>query len=257
MPPDLPRRSLTDEVVGIPPVSLDGPVARPEHSRMLVLKEVKKVYEGKARVVALDGVSLAIGAGEMVAVVGPSGSGKSTLLNLMGGLDVPTSGALLVAGKDLATKSEEERSLFRRTHVSYVFQAYHLMPTLSAAQNVELPLHLAGRAAAEARERAAKALDEVGLAARTTHLPDELSGGERQRVAIARALVTGAPLLLADEPTGNLDTAKGEEILQLLKSIHEVRGTTIVMVTHDPHAAAACERVVKLRDGSVVEDTRG
>ena len=224
---------------------------------MLRLKDVRKVYDGKARVVALDGVSLSIGAGEMVAVMGPSGSGKSTLLNLMGGLDVPTSGALLVAGEDLAAKSEEERSLFRRTHVSYVFQSYHLMPTLSAAQNVELPLHLAGRKAGEARERALRTLEEVGLAARSTHLPDELSGGERQRVAIARALVTGAPLLLADEPTGNLDTAKGEEILQLLKAIHEVRGTTIVMVTHDPHAAAACERVVTFRDGSVVEDTRG
>jgi putative ABC transport system ATP-binding protein len=224
---------------------------------MLQLKDVRKVYEGKARVVALDGVTLDIGAGEMVAVMGPSGSGKSTLLNLMGGLDVPTSGTLLVAGEDLATKGEEARSLFRRTHVSYVFQAYHLMPTLTAAQNVELPLHLAGRPAAEARERAAKALAEVGLAARTTHLPDELSGGERQRVAIARALVTGAPLLLADEPTGNLDTARGEEILALLKSIHAGRGTTIVMVTHDAHAAAACERVVTFRDGRVVEDRRG
>ncbi|HYN43620.1 MAG TPA: ABC transporter ATP-binding protein, partial [Thermoanaerobaculia bacterium] len=160
---------------------------------MLQLKEVRKVYEGKARVVALDGVSLSICPGEMVAVMGPSGSGKSTLLNLMGGLDVPTSGALLVAGEDLATKSEEERSLFRRTHVSYVFQAYHLMPTLSASQNVELPLHLAGRPAPEARERALKTLAEVGLSGRATHLPDELSGGERQRVAIARALVTGAP----------------------------------------------------------------
>ena len=224
---------------------------------MLQLKDVRKVYEGKARVVALDGVTLDIGAGEMVAVMGPSGSGKSTLLNLMGGLDVPTSGALLVAGEDLARKGEEERSLFRRTHVSYVFQAYHLMPTLTAAQNVELPLHLAGRPSAEARGRALTTLGEVGLAARTTHLPDELSGGERQRVAIARALVTGAPLLLADEPTGNLDTARGEEILQLLRSIHTLRGTTIVMVTHDPHAAEACERVVRFRDGRVVEDTRG
>ena len=224
---------------------------------MLQLEDVRKVYDGKARVVALDGVTLGIGPGEMVAVMGPSGSGKSTLLNLMGGLDVPTSGALLVAGEDLATKGEEARSLFRRTHVSYVFQAYHLMPTLSAAQNVELPLHLAGRPASEARERARRALDEVGLAARTTHLPDELSGGERQRVAIARALVTGAPLLLADEPTGNLDTARGEEILGLLKAIHSGKGTTIVMVTHDPHAAAACERVVRFRDGRVVEDTRG
>ena len=223
---------------------------------MLELRGVRKVYDGKARVVALDGVTLSIGDGEMVAVMGPSGSGKSTLLNLMGGLDVPTEGAVLVAGEDLAGKGEEERSLFRRSRVSYVFQAYHLMPTLTAEQNVALPLHLAGEAPRKVRSRVARALEDVGLAPRAGHLPDELSGGERQRVAIARALVTGAPLLLADEPTGNLDTARGEEILQLLRTIHGERRTTIVMVTHDPHAAAACERVVRFRDGRVVEDSR-
>ncbi len=223
---------------------------------MLELKDVRKVFDGKARVVALDGVSLSIAAGEMVAVMGPSGSGKSTLLNLMGGLDVPTSGSVRVAGEDLAAKDEEARSLFRRTHVSYVFQAYHLMPTLTAAQNVALPLHLAGVAARDVGTRVEQALRDVGLLARAEHLPDELSGGERQRVAIARALVTGAKLLLADEPTGNLDTARGEEILQLLKSIHAGRGTTVVMVTHDPHAAAACDRVVRFRDGRVAEDVR-
>ncbi len=223
---------------------------------MLELKDVRKVFDGKARVVALDGVSLSIAAGEMVAVMGPSGSGKSTLLNLMGGLDVPTSGSVRVAGEDLAAKDEEARSLFRRTHVSYVFQAYHLMPTLTAAQNVALPLHLAGVAARDVGTRVEQALRDVGLLARAEHLPDELSGGERQRVAIARALVTGAKLLLADEPTGNLDTARGEEILQLLKTIHAGRGTTVVMVTHDPHAAAACDRVVRFRDGRVAEDVR-
>jgi putative ABC transport system ATP-binding protein len=221
---------------------------------MLRLTSVSKIYEGKSQVTALSGVSFSIDAGEMVAVVGPSGSGKSTLLNLMGGLDVPTSGAVEVSGRDLAKESEEARSLFRRTHVSYIFQAYHLMPTLTATQNVALPLHLAGVARKEVDSRVAGALATVGLSERSRHLPDELSGGERQRVAIARALVTGAPLLLADEPTGNLDTARGAEILALLRSIHDEGKATIVMVTHDPNAAAVCDRTVELRDGRLVGD---
>jgi len=222
---------------------------------MLQLHDVIKTYSGKSEVTALDGINLSIAAGEMVAIMGPSGSGKSTLLNLLGGLDVPTSGRVLVAGKDLAGESEKERSLFRRTSVSYIFQAYHLMPTLKVSQNVALPLHLAGVPANEINRRVAEVLREVGLETREKHLPDELSGGERQRVAIARALVTGAALLLADEPTGNLDTARGEEILNLLRTIHRERGTTIVMVTHDHHAASACERLIKLRDGRVEGDS--
>lgn len=218
---------------------------------MLELTDVSKVYDGRSRVVALEGVTLRVADREMVAVTGPSGSGKSTLLNLMGGLDVPTSGSVVVGGTDLARLGEEERSLFRRTHVAYVFQAYHLMPTLTAAQNAALPLHLAGTRRGEVDERVAAALADVGLSARAAHLPDELSGGERQRVAIARALVTGAPLLLADEPTGNLDTARGAEILALLRRLHAERGTTVVMVTHDPHAAAACDRVVRICDGRI------
>jgi putative ABC transport system ATP-binding protein len=221
---------------------------------MLKLHNVFKTYEGKSEVTALAGINLTIGAGEMVAVMGPSGSGKSTLLNLMGGLDVPTSGSIVVNGKDLATESEKGRSLFRRSQVSYIFQAYHLMPTLKVSQNVALPLHLAGIPARDINLKVAQVLGEVGLEGRINHLPDELSGGERQRVAIARALVTGAPLLLADEPTGNLDTARGEEILNLLRSIHREHGTTIVMVTHDHHAASACERLIRLRDGRVVGD---
>jgi putative ABC transport system ATP-binding protein len=221
---------------------------------MLELRDVVKTFEGKAQVTALSGVTLTIGEGEMVAVMGPSGSGKSTLLNLMGGLDVPTSGSVVVAGCNLATEGERGRSLFRRTHVSYIFQAYHLMPTLSASQNVALPLHLSGRPRREVSERVAQALLDVGLSDRADHLPDTLSGGERQRVAIARALVTGAPLVLADEPTGNLDSARGREILGLLQTIHRGRGTTVVMVTHDPRAAAACERLIELRDGRVVGD---
>ena len=221
---------------------------------MLQLSDVVKSYELKSTVTALAGITLAIAAGEMVAIMGPSGSGKSTLLNLMGGLDVPSSGSVLVAGTDLACQSEQERSLFRRAHVSYIFQAYHLMPTLRVRQNVALPLRLAGVAAKEAEARVERVLAEVGLENRADHLPDELSGGERQRVAIARALVTDAPLLLADEPTGNLDSARGKEILALLRSIHSRRGTTIVMVTHDRDAASACDRLILLRDGRVEED---
>jgi putative ABC transport system ATP-binding protein len=222
---------------------------------MLKLHDVIKTYDGKSEVTALAGINLTIGAGEMVAIMGPSGSGKSTLLNLLGGLDVPTSGQVLVAGTDLAGENEKERSLFRRTKVSYIFQAYHLMPTLKVSQNVALPLHLAGVPAGEIKQKVARVLQEVGLEGRANHLPDELSGGERQRVAIARALVTDAPLLLADEPTGNLDSARGEEILDLLKTINRERGTTIVIVTHDHHAASACKRLIKLRDGRVEGDS--
>lgn len=218
------------------------------------LRDVTKTYDGKSEVTALAGITLTIDPGEMVAIMGPSGSGKSTLLNLFGGLDVPTSGQVMVAGKDLAGENEKERSLFRRSKISYIFQAYHLMPTLKVSQNVALPLHLAGVSSTEISRRVAQALKDVGLESRANHLPDELSGGERQRVAIARALVTGAPLLLADEPTGNLDSARGEEILKLLRTIHRERGTTIVMVTHDHHAASACDRLISLRDGRVEGD---
>lgn len=221
---------------------------------MLQLRDVVKSYDGKSTVTALAGITLSIAPGEMVAIMGPSGSGKSTLLNLMGGLDVPTSGQLVVGGMDLARESEKARSLFRRDSVSYIFQAYHLMPTLRVRQNVALPLRLAGVSAKNAALQVERVLAEVGLEQRGDHLPDELSGGERQRVAIARALVTGAPLLLADEPTGNLDSSRGKEILALLRSIHAKRNTTIVMVTHDHDAASACDRLIRLRDGRVEDD---
>jgi putative ABC transport system ATP-binding protein len=222
----------------------------------LELRRVVKSYTRREPVPVLRGISLAIGHGEMVAVMGPSGSGKSTLLNLMGGLDVPDKGEVLVAGLDLAACGEGERTRFRRSGVAFVFQAFHLMPTLSAAENVALPLHLAGRPRAEIAPAAARALEEVGLSHRATHLPDELSGGERQRVAIGRALVTGAPLLLADEPTGNLDSARGREILDLLQAVHR-GGRTVVLVTHDAQAAARCGRRVLLRDGAIVSDQAG
>lgn len=223
---------------------------------MVKLTEVTKVFDGKAKLTVLQGINLEIGDGEMAAIMGPSGSGKSTLLNLIGGLDLPTSGSVLVAGKDLSKENEEGRSLFRRSHVSYVFQAFHLMPTLTASQNVALPLHLAKVSRGEIERRVGRVLADVGLSERAGHLPDELSGGERQRVAVARAIVTDPRLLLADEPTGNLDSARGDEILALLKMIHSDRRTTIVMVTHDPMAAAACERVIRLRDGRIEGDER-
>jgi putative ABC transport system ATP-binding protein len=218
---------------------------------MLRLVGVEKIYEGKCSVPVLNDIHLTIEKGDMVAIMGPSGSGKSTLLNLMGGLDVPTAGSIIVNGCDIASENEKRRSLFRRSNVSYIFQAYHLMPTLTVSQNVALPLHLAGVGRRAIDHRVSKVISEVGLDKRSHHIPDELSGGERQRVAIARALVTGAPLLLADEPTGNLDTARGEEILGLLKTINTDHRTTIVMVTHDPHAASACKHVIRLRDGRV------
>jgi putative ABC transport system ATP-binding protein len=222
---------------------------------MITLHNVSRVYNGKTPVIALDQVSLHVGPGEMVAIMGPSGSGKSTLLHLMGGLDLPSSGRVLVAEQDLGAMNEKARSLFRRTRVSYIFQAYHLMPTLKVRQNIALPLHLARRPAGYIRDKVERVLGEVGLNARGEHLPDELSGGERQRVAIARALVTDAPLLLADEPTGNLDSLRGEEILALLRAINRDRGTAIVMVTHDHHAASSCARLVRLRDGRVEGDS--
>jgi putative ABC transport system ATP-binding protein len=216
------------------------------------MRNVTKVYGGRKPVTALRDVSLDIEQGALVAIQGRSGSGKSTLLNLMGGLDVPTAGSVVVADTDLAPLSETERSLFRRHHLAYVFQAYHLLPTLTCAQNVALPLHLQGLPTREIDRRVAQALEDVGLGARAAHVPDELSGGERQRVAIARALVTAPGLLLADEPTGNLDSETGEHVLALLRRMVEARQATLVMVTHDDRAAAECDRVIHLRDGRIV-----
>ena len=218
-----------------------------------MLSNVTKIYAGRAPVVAVRDVSLQIATGERVAIIGRSGSGKSTLLNLMGGLDVPTSGAIHLDGRALGELGDRDRTLLRRTHLSYVFQAYHLLPTLTCAQNVAIPLHLQGLARRVVDARVARALDEVGLTARAAHLPDELSGGERQRTALARALATEPRLLLADEPTGNLDGATGGHVLDLLGEVSRARGATLVLVTHDEHAARACDRIVTLRDGCLVE----
>jgi putative ABC transport system ATP-binding protein len=218
------------------------------------LSGVSRVFPGRVPVTALCDIDLTIAGGETIAITGASGSGKSTLLNLLGGLDTPSAGTVTVLGAELSRLGENERALFRRSRIAYVFQSYHLMPTLTCAQNVTLPLQLQGERAKAAAPRVREMLELVGLAGRADHLPDELSGGERQRVAIARALVTEPRLLLADEPTGNLDSVTGSRILHELLALHLRRRATLVIVTHDPLVAERCQRVVHLRDGRIVAD---
>src|SRR5262245_4646897 len=213
---------------------------------------VEKAYRSPP-VRALRGVSLEVSAGERVALLGRSGSGKSTLLHLLGGLDTPTAGGIVVDGRDLAAMRANELADYRRTTVGMVFQAFHLVPSQTARQNVELPLVFAGRPARERRALAERALAAVGLAERARHRPVELSGGERQRVALARALVNGPRLLLADEPTGNLDAATADEVMRYLLSFAADNGTTLVLVTHDEALAQrATDRIIRLHDGQVV-----
>jgi putative ABC transport system ATP-binding protein len=207
-------------------------------------------------VTALDHLSVRIDTGEMVAIVGPSGSGKSTLLNLVGCLDRPTSGEIVIDGRRIADLSDRELTIVRRDKIGFVFQFFNLLATLTAAENVALPLHLRGWPRTKAVDRAREILDLVGLDQRVDHLSEELSGGERQRVAIARALAVAPPILLGDEPTGNLDTRTGADILALLQDLHQRLGVTVVLVTHDPQVAGSCPRVVHLRDGRVIEDVR-
>ena len=223
---------------------------------MIQLDEVTKRFAGKRDVSALRGVTLSIDKGEMVSIVGPSGSGKSTLLNLVGGLDRPTTGEVRVDGKALGGLSDDQLTTIRRDTIGFIFQFFNLLPTLSSLENVGLPLHLRGWTRARVRERATELLTLVQLAQRLHHLPEELSGGERQRVAIARALSIYPPVLLADEPTGNLDTRTGEEILTLIRDLHARLGSTVVIVTHDMNVARSCSRTITLRDGQVVEDLR-
>ncbi len=217
---------------------------------------VSKVFDGKRKVTALAEVSLKIGRGEMAAIMGPSGSGKSTLLNLAGGLDHASGGEIQIDGRALGSLSDDELTRVRRDKIGFIFQFFNLLPTLSAQENVALPLYLRGWANQKVRERACELLELVGLGERREHLPEELSGGERQRVAIARALSVYPPILLADEPTGNLDTRTGGEILELLRQLHQRLESTVLVVTHDLTVAASCSRVITLRDGRVVEDAR-
>jgi putative ABC transport system ATP-binding protein len=206
---------------------------------------------GAARVDAVRGIDLAVEAGEMVAITGPSGSGKSTLLTLLGAIDTPTSGQVLIDGVDVSTISEYERTLLRRRRIGFVFQAYNLIPTLTAIENVTLPLELDGMGESKAREKASTMLEWVGLSRREDHLPSMMSGGEQQRVAVARALVTEPALLLGDEPTGNLDSVSGQQVMRLLRDLAERRGQTVVIVTHDMEVAASADRIVHVRDGLI------
>lgn len=219
---------------------------------VLEARDLRKSFgEGEAAVEALRGVNLGAQAGEMLAIMGRSGSGKSTMLTLLGGVDVPTSGQVLLEGVDLASLDDDGRTLVRRRRIGFVFQAFNLLPILTAEENVALPLELDGVPAKIALERAVKTLELVGLAGRRTHLPGKMSGGEQQRVAIARALVIEPAILLADEPTGNLDSANSKRITQALRELVDQHGQTIVMVTHDPAVAEHADRVVYLLDGQV------
>ncbi|MEX5218257.1 MAG: ABC transporter ATP-binding protein [Nitrospiraceae bacterium] len=201
----------------------------------------------------LDEITLAIEEKQRVAIVGPSGSGKSTLLGLIAGLDRPTSGSIVIDGTDITKLSENEMARYRRRKIGYIFQSFHLIPTLTAVENVAVPLELAGDA--DARKQARQLLDSVGLRERLDHYPVQLSGGEQQRVAIARAFACRPPILLADEPTGNLDTVTGRQVIDLLDGMHRDYGTTLVLVTHDQTLANRMERVIMLRDGKVESDS--
>jgi putative ABC transport system ATP-binding protein len=222
---------------------------------MVKIENVSRAYGDGKVVHALRDVSLTVTRGERVAVMGPSGSGKSTLLNLICGLDEPTAGRVTVDGVEIARLGDDERTRLRREKIGMIFQTFNLLPTLTAAENVALPLRLQGLARREAAARARAMLERVGLKERATHRPDELSGGERQRIAIARALIFQPPILLADEPTGNLDSKTGEEILSLLDGLHCEFNTTILLVTHNAEAAAHCDRVLTMRDGRIISDT--
>ena len=211
---------------------------------------------GRRRVTALQDIDLDVPKGELVSIVGPSGSGKSTLLNLIGGLDRPTTGTITLDGQRLDGLADDGLTAVRRDKLGFIFQFFNLLPSLSCLENVALPLHLRGWSRRKIHERARELLDLVKLSARIDHLPDELSGGERQRVAIARALSVYPPILLADEPTGNLDTQTGADILELIKDLHVRLGSTILIVTHDASVAQTCQRTITISDGKIVGDVR-
>jgi putative ABC transport system ATP-binding protein len=224
----------------------------------LATRELSKVYgEGDTAVRALDRVSIAVGSGEMVAIMGPSGSGKSTLLHLLGALDTPSSGQILLGGQRYDGLGDAGLTRLRRDKIGFVFQFFNLLPALSAEENVILPALIAGRRDRWTRERARMLLERVGLSARGHHLPAELSGGEQQRTSIARALLTEPEIVLADEPTGNLDSRSSRGVLELLRELNQAEGQTLVLVTHDPAAAAVAGRVIFLRDGRVSGEVPG
>ena len=237
-----------------PVAAAPSPAARPATAPVLRLTDIEKVYQTKTiETVALNRVNLTVNRGEFVSIMGPSGCGKSTLLSLMGLLDEPTSGTIEVDGRAVTSFSDKELAGLRNLKIGFVFQSYHLINDLSVVDNVELPLlYRPGMGGRERRQLALAALDKVGLSARTGHFPSQLSGGQRQRVAIARALAGSPEIILADEPTGNLDSVMGEEIMDLLLTLNREQGVTIVMVTHDMQQALKTQRVVRFFDGSQV-----
>lgn len=221
---------------------------------MMVLeaKDLKKYYElGSHKVKALGGVSITVLKGEFVGIMGPSGSGKSTLLQLLGGLDRPSEGAVYLAGENVSGLSDQKSTLLRRRNIGFVFQFYNLLPTLSAEENILLPLIIDGKNPKDYEENLVALLERVGLTSRRNHKPNELSGGEQQRVALARALITSPAIILADEPTGNLDSKTGRQVMHLLAELSHELDQTIIMVTHDPRAAAFADRLILLEDGSI------
>lgn len=222
---------------------------------MIVAKRLKKVYMlGEVRVWVLRGIDMTIDKGDMVAVMGPSGCGKTTLLNCLSGLDTPTSGEVILNGKNIAKLSDDDRTAFRAKNLGFVFQFYNLIPVLTALENVELPLLINGISPSRARAKAREMLKTVGLEDRCEHRPGQLSGGQRQKVAIARALATDPKIVFADEPTGNLDSDSAEEIMKLIRDLNRSRGTTMLVVTHNPAVARSARRVVRMINGRIVED---
>lgn len=223
---------------------------------MIKLEHIFKVYQlGENKVYALDDVSLHVKEHEFLSIIGPSGSGKSTLMNTLGCLDVPTQGRYFLDGEDVSKKSDDELAYIRNNKIGFVFQGFNLLSKLTAIENVELPLIYLGVSAKERRERAKKALESVGLGERLHHTPTELSGGQQQRVAIARALITNPPIILADEPTGNLDSKAGKEVMEIFKDLHQ-KGNTIVLITHDSDVAKQASRTVRIQDGKIYENSR-
>lgn len=222
--------------------------------QLIEIRDMCKIYNpGENEVRALDNVSLTINRGEFVAIIGQSGSGKSTLMNMLGCLDVPTSGTYVLDGKDVSTLTDDEQSDIRNKEIGFIFQGFNLIANLTAIENVELPLIYRGVGQKERRELALKALKIVGLENRGTHRPAEMSGGQQQRVAIARAIAQAPPIILADEPTGNLDSGSTKEIMDILRRLHE-EGRTVILITHDNEIAASAKRNIRIRDGKIVED---
>lgn len=224
---------------------------------LVVVDNLRKRYVlGNQEVNALQGVSFSVEKGDFVSIMGPSGSGKSTMMNMLGCLDVPTSGSYILDGKDVARMKPDELARVRRDSLGFVFQGFNLLARTTALENVELPMVYSGVPSGDRKKRASEALERVGLGDRQDHRPHQMSGGQQQRVAIARALVNRAPIILADEPTGNLDTANSTEIMELFQELNENQGITVILITHEPEMALFSKRIITFRDGSIVEDRR-